>query len=306
MIKFWKNKNLTSLKNKRIVITGTTSGLGLETLKHLASLNCEIVVGVRNTKKANEQKTEILKFFPNAKIEIFKLDLTDIESISSFSKNIKNHFSSGFDALVNNAGIFAQPKQILNSGYEKHFFTNTLAPIILSKSLLPSLQKQPNSKIIFVGSISFNNAIINTNDIDIAKNKNNITTYANSKRWLIFYSLALAKKLKEENSNTSVTICNPGISGTSLMNPKNGTFSNILYKITSTGQKILFPSPKKASLTELFSIIAKTENFEWISPKIFGIWGYPNISKLKIKHFKKEDISFCYDKIEEIIQNLQM
>ena len=61
----WIKKNTTSLKHKNIVITGTTNGLGLETLKLLARLEASVIVGVRNTARAEEQKREILKKYPS-------------------------------------------------------------------------------------------------------------------------------------------------------------------------------------------------------------------------------------------------
>ena len=161
-------------------------------------------MGVRNTARAAFQVEEILKKFPFAKIQVFKLDLTNIDSILNFAKEIKTYFCAGFDALINNAGIFAQPKEVLSSGYEKHFFTNTIAPIILTKELLPLLQKQPDSKVVFLGSISFNKSKTNFSSIDKLAEKNNIVTYANSKRWLTFYAIELAQKLKEEGKFYSV------------------------------------------------------------------------------------------------------
>ncbi len=304
MIESWKNKNLNNLSNKTIVITGTTSGLGLEALKHLASVDANIIVGVRNIEKAETQAKEIQRLHPASKITILKLDLSDIFSIYEFAENVKSLCTEGIFALINNAGIFAQPKAILDNGYEKHFFTNTLAPIILSKELLPALEKQQNSKIVFVSSISFNKVKINFDDIDLKNETKNINTYANTKRWLTFYALEMAKFLKSENSNVSVTTCHPGITGTALMNPKNGTFSKITYRVCDIGQKILFPSPKKASLTELASINAKTDSFEWISPSIFNIWGYPKKTKLKIRHFEPNQITECYNKIEEILAKI--
>ena len=304
MINSWKNKNLNNLQNKTIVITGTTSGLGFEALKHLVSMGANIIVGVRNTQKAENQAKEIQQLNPASKITILKLDLSDLGSIYEFAENVKSLYTEGVFALINNAGIFAQPKSVLNYGYEKHFFTNTLAPIILSKKLLPVLEKQQNSKIVFVSSISFNKVKINFDDIDLKNDTKNINTYANTKRWLTFYALELAKVLKAKNSNVSVAICHPGITGTALMNPKNGTFSKITYRFCDIGQKILFPSPKKASLTELASINAKTNDFEWISPSIFNIWGYPKKTKLKIRHFNPNEITDCYNKIEEILSKI--
>ena len=59
--KKWLLKNCYELQNKTVVITGTTSGIGLESLKHLCTLNANIIVGVRNTELAETQKEELLK-----------------------------------------------------------------------------------------------------------------------------------------------------------------------------------------------------------------------------------------------------
>ena len=305
MIKSWKNKNLKSFADKTIVITGATNGLGLEALKHLCSLDANVIVGVRNTERASLQAKEILALHPNANITIFKLDLTNLDSILEFAENVKSTCPKGFDALINNAGIYAQEEEILEYGYEKHFFTNTLAPIILSKSLLPVLEKQPDSKIIFVSSVSFNFTKINFNDIDFTHQKSKMNLYANTKRWLTFYALEMANTLREKGSNTSVVICHPGVSGTTLMSPKKNKFLRVCFKPVQALMNLILLPPKKASLTEVASVIAKTDNFEWISPSTFNIWGYPKKTRLKIKHFKPLEIKECYEKIEEILANLQ-
>ncbi len=305
MIKNWKNKKLKTFKGKTIVITGATNGLGLEALKHLCSLEANVIVGVRNTERASLQAKEILNTYKNATITIFKLDLTNIDSILEFAKNVKTICPNGFDALINNAGIYAQEEEILKYGYEKHFFTNTLAPIILSKALLSVLEKQPDSKIIFVSSISFNFTKINFNDIDFSHQKNKMNLYANTKRWLTFYAIEMAQMLEEKGSNTSVIICHPGISGTSLMGPKKNNFLKACFKPIQALMNVLLLPPKKASLTEVASVIAKTDALEWISPSKFNIWGYPKKTRIKIKHFKPLETKECYEKIEEILTDLQ-
>lgn len=304
MINSWKNKKLKTFKGKTIVLTGATSGLGLETLKHLCSLGANVIVGVRNTKRAESQAKKILETFKDASITIFKLDLTSLDSILEFAENVKTVCKNGFDALINNAGIYAQEEEILEYGYEKHFFTNTLAPIILSKSLLPVLEKQPDSKIIFVSSISFNFTKINFSDIDFTHQKSKMNLYANTKRWLTFYALEMAKVLEEKGSNTSVVICHPGVSGTTLMSPKKNKFLRACFKPVQALMNLLLLPPKKASLTEVTAVIAKTDDFEWISPSVFNIWGYPKKTRIKIKHFKPYEIIECYEKIEEIISKM--
>ena len=146
--KKWLIKNCHELKDKIVVITGTTSGIGFESLKHLCHLNAKIIAGVRNTNLAETQKESLLKIYPNANIVIYHLDLADVSSIKLFAENILKNHPNGIDALINNAGIFSRPRQILKYGYEQHFFINTIAPIILTNLLLPALEKNKNSNIV--------------------------------------------------------------------------------------------------------------------------------------------------------------
>ena len=199
----------------------------------------------------------------------------------------------GIDVLINNAGIFSNGKEILNNGYEKHFFTNCIAPFMLSKILKPLLNE--NSKLIFLGSLSCNFSKIDFNDIDFRTRTSDLQIYSNTKRWLTFAALKLKDELKA--SNICVNIVHPGISATSL-------FKSWALKIFNPLMKLVFPSVKKASLCEIAGIFFSTNSFEWIGPTKFKVWGYPKVNKLKIKYFKPEEVDKCYEKINEIVSGL--
>lgn len=289
----WLKKNTTSLKHKNIVITGTTNGLGLETLKLLARLEASVIVGVRNTARAEEQKREILKNHPLAEITILKIDLSDARSIKDFANRVNFLCSFGIDALINNAGVFSNSKEVLSNGHERHFFTNFVAPIYLSKTLLPLLEMKPNSKIIFLSSISKNFTKINFDDFEFKNNKKDIAAYANSKRLLTY----AAMKLKEESKDVHVNIVHPGVSPTAL-------FSNSSFKIFSPLLKLMFPSAKKACLNEVAGLFFETKQNEWIGPRVFNIWGKPKKTKNKIKNFNQSEFDKCHEKTTEILTEL--
>lgn len=303
-MKKWIKKRKNILKEKTIVITGTTSGIGFETLKILTESNATIIVGVRNISLANEQKQTLLKTNPSAKIEVLKLDLTNTQNIKSFAETVQQKFPNGIDALINNAGIFARPKNVLANGIEEHFFVNTIAPIFLSNLLLSSLEKRNNSKIIFLSSISIKKSKINFNDIDLKTETKNIKTYANSKLWLTLYAQTLKHNLETNNSKTSISIVQPGITASSLLSNKNGTLSKGLYKFVNFGMKLIFHSTKKASLSTIESICNKTQQNTWIGPCIFGIWGLPKHTKLKLKSNNQETIQYVQKTLNFLINNM--
>lgn len=296
----WINNNAGLIKDKNIVITGTTSGLGFETMKHLSNIGANIVVGVRNTERANSQIEDLKKEYPDAFIVAVKLDLTNPKSIKNFANEVNKIFANGIDALINNAGIYAQRKVVLETGFEQHFFVNCIAPCYLSNLLLPALEKQKNSKLIFVSSISIKGKIPDFEDIDKRNENCDIKIYGNSKIWLTLYALELKNKLAKNNSNICVNICQPGIAATSLMHYSHGKFSKFAFKIIDGGMKILFPKKEKACLVEIYSIFNNTNDYEWICPSgRSNVYGYPKTKKLKLK----KQVMACAPKCFEIISN---
>jgi NAD(P)-dependent dehydrogenase (short-subunit alcohol dehydrogenase family) len=107
-------------------------GLGFETAKELTKHGATVVIGSRSIAKGNEAKNIILKSFPNAKIEVFPLDLSSFESVQAFSISVKENFSQ-IDALINNAGVMAIPnREVTQEGLEVSIL---LPPIIHSSPM---------------------------------------------------------------------------------------------------------------------------------------------------------------------------
>lgn len=298
-------KHYESLSGKVVVITGTTSGIGYETEKVLVRLGATVVCGVRNYSLAEENKNKFLLEFPEAKITNHYLDLTDEISISEFADSVKKMFPNGIFALINNAGIFARKKEFLLCKLEQHFFVNTVAPIILTEKFLPLLKMTKNSKVVFVSSLSIKNKKIDLFDPDKKNETNNIKIYANSKLWLTLYAIQLKKILKDSKSNVSVNIVHPGISSTSLMDPKNGRFSKATFKFLSTGMKLVFPKKQSACLCEVSALFESNKNGEWISPRFFEIWGKPCQQIMKFSRKMKLLAPRCYIILNDIIKNVE-
>ena len=294
---------LKTIQNKTIVITGTSSGLGLEMTKVLFRANATVIIGVRNTEKMLEEinKMEIDKI--NCNFHVLKLDLTDLNSIEEFASLTMQIAENGIDALINNAGIFARKKDILPNGHEIHFFTNCIAPIILSNKLLPALSKKTGSKIVFVSSVSINSVKVNFDDVEIAGIRDNIKTYANSKRWLTYYALEFKKNLKSKN--VCVELVHPGISGTSLLHYSHSKLGKFGFAFVKGCMNLIFPSPKKACLSEIYALSHNTGNMEWICPSgPMSVCGYPKIKKIKIKPESESAQKTCYDIISDMIEKL--
>lgn len=266
----WIRKNCNNLKNKRVVITGATGGLGKEICLYLAELEANITLACRNKNKTEKLIEEIKGFYPNANLEFIELDLENIKSVKGCIKEIKKY--NGIDILINNAGIYNVPIKKLDSGYNNIFQVNFLYTYYFTKNLISELEKKEKSICIMLGSIAHNYSKINTSDIDFSSHSKPSKIYGNSKRFIMFSLYELFK-----NSSVNLAIVHPGVTLTNMTNhyPKA---INWLVKI---GIKLFFPSPSKAVLSIIQGTSLSTSYHQWIGPKLFNIWGYPKLQKLK-------------------------
>ena len=294
--KLIKNKELFG---KTVLITGTTSGIGLACVRHLARLGCSVISCSRNTDLATKQLASLKEKY-NFNFYVYGINLQDTTSIKELSGKLRKDFPGGIDFIIHNAGIFARPKQITSYGYEQHFFTNCIAPIFLTKQLEPVLKE--NSRVVFVSSISSKSAKIDFNNIDFNSKNNNIKIYANSKAWLSSY-INHYNSLNQ-NLKTQYVLVHPGVCASSLMSSKNGRFPKVVSGIINVGMKILFHSSSKASLCEVAGLVLHTEPNKWIGPSLFGVWGKPKLQKLSFKNANPQIQEKCYKTLENIINNL--
>jgi len=139
--------------SKTILVTGATSGIGLELVKSLLSLKHKVIIASRNLTKVNETVAELSKTYESTLMVGMKLDVSSLASVAAFAKEFKEKFSQ-LDVLVLNAGITAKDKQMSVDGYESTFATNYLGHyylVELLKPVLKSTAKGP-ARIVIMGS----------------------------------------------------------------------------------------------------------------------------------------------------------
>ncbi|SPO06432.1 related to retinol dehydrogenase 12 [Cephalotrichum gorgonifer] len=138
---FDPEKDIPDLSGKVILVTGGNSGLGKESIKQLAKHNpTKIYMGARSVDKAREAILDIKKEVPSADISILEVDLASFSSIKTAADAFLSE-NDRLDILINNAGIFASPPGLTEDGYEIQFGTNYMGPALLTRLLLPILEK---------------------------------------------------------------------------------------------------------------------------------------------------------------------
>jgi NAD(P)-dependent dehydrogenase (short-subunit alcohol dehydrogenase family) len=125
----------TDLSGRTVIVTGGYSGLGLETVRALASAGARIVVPARRREHAEEVLAEAGL---SASVEVDELDLGDLSGVAAFA----NRFLASdrpLDLLINNAAVMACPETRVGAGWEAQLATNHLGHFALTNRLWPAL-----------------------------------------------------------------------------------------------------------------------------------------------------------------------
>uniref|UniRef100_UPI0028A8562D SDR family NAD(P)-dependent oxidoreductase n=1 Tax=Brevundimonas sp. TaxID=1871086 RepID=UPI0028A8562D len=123
----WTTDDILDQTGKRVIVTGATGGLGLETALVLADKGAEVILAARNPQKGAEAERLIRARFPNAQVRFDALDLASLASVAAFAER---QLADGrpIDILINNAGVMAVPRrQTTADGFERQFGTNYLS-----------------------------------------------------------------------------------------------------------------------------------------------------------------------------------
>lgn len=137
-------------KNKWVIITGATSGIGYATAREYASHGANLLTINRNIEKSKKLCDEIKRDF-NVKCTYKIADFTRISDVIKVGKELRKS-KIKIDVLIQNVGIFLTGKKITKNNIEQVFQVNYLGSFILNYLLKEKLKKENKARILFVNS----------------------------------------------------------------------------------------------------------------------------------------------------------
>lgn len=152
------------LVDKVFLITGCSSGIGIDTARALSATGAKLFLGVRDIAKGESALADILE---PGRVELFKIDLNSLESVREAAQTFLQK-SSTLNVLINNAGVMATPKGKTADGFETQFGTNHLAHFLLfqllQSTILASSTSNFNSRVVALSSSGHRTSGILTDD----------------------------------------------------------------------------------------------------------------------------------------------
>ncbi|WP_457064975.1 SDR family NAD(P)-dependent oxidoreductase [Hymenobacter sp. UYAg731] len=140
-----------SLLGRRAIVTGGSSGIGIDTARVLAGAGAEVTLAVRNLEAGHKVATEIQAQTGNPNVRVAPLDLSDQASVKAFVAA----WQGPLHLLINNAGIMALPDLARTpEGWETQFATNFLGHFTLTVGLHEALAAAGGARIVSVSSSS--------------------------------------------------------------------------------------------------------------------------------------------------------
>lgn len=253
-----------NLNGKNIVITGATSGIGLETARLFAQQGATLILINRNADKSEKLENELKQKFA-CNVQTILTDFSSLAQLKDCADQLLK-LKEPIDILIHNAGVFNTRKIMTNDGIEMVFQVNHLAAFYLNYKLKERLREENRARIIYVNSEGHRFAMsgVHLKDLDWKWHfYTGLKSYGAAKT----AQLLTMQKFQEYFSDSSVTI--------NAMHPGNvksdmGNNNGRLYLWMK--QKLVLSSAKDPFISaEALHYLAATKEMSEITGKFFNL-----------------------------------
>ena len=209
------------LKNKKILITGATSGIGKIAALELAKMGAHVILVGRDPQKSEQTARDIRAASHNERIDTLLADLSDMAEVRRLAAEYRR-----LHVLVNNAGAWHTQRQVTREGFELTFALNHLSYFLLTNLLLDLLVESAPARVVNVSSGAHFGARLDLGDLNYEKGFIGWVAYARSKLMNIYFTYELARRL--EGSQVTANCLHPGFVATNFGKNNGGLMRPVM------------------------------------------------------------------------------
>jgi NAD(P)-dependent dehydrogenase (short-subunit alcohol dehydrogenase family) len=185
-----------NLKGKRILVTGVSAGIGVETARSLAAHGARVVGAARDLAKAETATAQVRKdAAAGGSFELVELDLANFKSVRACAEKLLAK-GEPFDVVIANAGVMATPFAQTLDGFETQFGTNHLGHFVLVNRIAPLIRK--GGRLVNLSSAGHRFSNVNLEDPNFERTPYEpFAAYGRSKTANILFAVAFDERHRE-------------------------------------------------------------------------------------------------------------
>ena len=208
-----------AMRDKVVVITGATSGIGEVAADRLAQKGARIVFVARDRARGEEMRKHLRAIAGHADHSVHYADLSRLSDMMRVGKEIADS-EPQIDVLINNAGAMFARREVTEDGLERTFALNHMSYFVLTNLLLDRLKATPGARIVCTASDAHKGARLNFDDLQSARGYSGFAVYGRTKLMNILFTRELARRLA--GTGVTANCLHPGFVATRFGDASGG------------------------------------------------------------------------------------
>ena len=249
----------TEMQDKICMVTGATSGMGLETARGLANMGATVVMVGRNRSKSEAAQKDIQASSGNQKVDLLVADLSSQADIRRLADEFKAKYDK-LHVLVNNAGGVFSKRETTVDGLEMTFALDHLGYFLLTNLLIDTIKASTPARIVNISSGAEAAGKINFDDLQSEKRYSSWAAYSQAKFANVLFTYDLARRL--EGTGVTVNAVTPGPVATNFGQNNSGFF-----KLVGPLFSVIGLSPAQGAQTAIW--LASSAKVEGVTGRAF-------------------------------------